>query len=81
MEQDPLDRVEIDPKIMLGKPVIRGTRITIEIILEKMAAGRSVEEIRSDYPRLTREDILAALAFARQTVGTDEFIPHVRGQG
>jgi uncharacterized protein (DUF433 family) len=81
MAADPLDRIEIDPEVMLGKPVIRGTRITVEIILEKIAAGFPVEDILSDYPRLTRDDVLAAVAYARQAIGTDEFIPRVRGQG
>jgi uncharacterized protein (DUF433 family) len=78
---NPLERIEIDPEVMLGKPVVRGTRITVEIILEKMAAGFSVEEIVSDYPLLTRDDVLAAVAYARQAIGTDEFIPRVRGGG
>jgi uncharacterized protein (DUF433 family) len=81
MTPDPLERIEIDPDVMLGKPLIRGTRITVEIILEKIAAGFSVEDIQSDYPRLTRDDVLAAVAFARQAISTDEFIPHVHGQG
>jgi uncharacterized protein (DUF433 family) len=69
-----LDRIEIDTEVMLGKPVVRGTRITVEILLEKLAAGASVEEILADYPDLQREDVLAALAYARQAVGTDELI-------
>ncbi len=62
---------------MLGKPVIRGTRITVEIILEKIAAGCLIEELLAEYPRLTRDDVLAAVAYARQAIGTDEFIPRV----
>lgn len=62
-----LERIDIDPQVMLGKPVIRGTRITVEILIEKLAAGNSIEEILDDYPRLTREDVLAALAYARQS--------------
>lgn len=62
------DRVVVDPNIMLGKPVIKGTRITVEIILEKLAAGETVEEILEDYPRLKIEDIRAVLAFASKTV-------------
>lgn len=69
-----LDRIEIAPEVMLGKPVIRGTRITVEILLEKLAAGVGIEEILTDYPSLEREDVLAALAYARQAVGTDEVI-------
>ena len=77
-EKDPIDRIEIDPRVMLGKPVIRGTRITVEVILEKLAADRTIEEVLADYPRLTREDVLAALAYARQVLGTDEIIPRIR---
>ena len=70
-----LDRVEINPKVMLGKPVIRGTRITVEVILEKLAADIPIDEILDDYPRLARADVLAAIEYARQAVGTDEIIP------
>lgn len=59
-----LERIHIDPQVMLGKPVIRGTRITVEILLEKLAAGNSIEEILDDYPQLTQEDVLAAMAYA-----------------
>jgi uncharacterized protein (DUF433 family) len=72
-----LGRVEINPAVMLGKPVIRGTRLTVEIVLEKLAAGRTVEEVRDDYPFLAREDVLAALAYARNAIGTDELIPEI----
>ena len=75
MKKDLLKRIRLDPKVMLGKPVIRGTRITVEIILEKLAADVSIEEILTDYPRLTREDVLAAIAYACHAVGTDEIIP------
>ncbi len=53
-----------DPQIMLGKPVIAGTRITVELILEKLAAGVTAEQILKAYPRLTREAIRAAIEFA-----------------
>ena len=56
--------IESNPKIMVGKPVIRGTRITVELILDKLAAGETVEQILEDYPHLTREGIRAALKFA-----------------
>lgn len=72
-----LERIEIDPEIMLGKPVIRGTRVTVEILLEKLAAGLAIEDILVDYPDLEREDVLAAVAYARGAVGTDELIPRV----
>ena len=81
MQEDLLDRIEFHPEVMLGKPVVRGTRITVEIILEQLAAGCTFEEILENYPRLAREDILAAVAYARQAIGTDEFIPRVRKIG
>jgi uncharacterized protein (DUF433 family) len=56
--------IEINPKVMMGKPVIRGTRITVELILEKLSNGEGFEAILSEHPRLRREHILAALAFA-----------------
>jgi uncharacterized protein (DUF433 family) len=61
-----------DPNVMLGKPVIAGTRITVELILEELAAGRTVEDVLSAHPRLTRECILAALAFAAATLRMDD---------
>ena len=57
-----------DPSIMMGKPVVAGTRITVELILEKLAAGETVEEILEAHPRLTREGVRAALAFAANAV-------------
>ena len=53
-----------DPSIMMGKPVVAGTRITVELILEKLAAGESLEQLLAAHPRLTREGVSAALAFA-----------------
>jgi uncharacterized protein (DUF433 family) len=57
-------RIQSDPRVMMGKPVIRGTRITVEHILRCLAAGDSVEQVLSDHPRLTVEDVRAAQAFA-----------------
>ena len=67
--------IEINPDIMMGKPVVAGTRITVELILEKLAAGETIEQILAAHPRLTREGVLAALAFAAQTLHSDEFVP------
>jgi len=64
-----------DPKIMMGKPIIRGTRITIELILEKLAAGESVDQILSEHPRLTPESVRAALAFAAEALRADVVYP------
>ena len=58
------DRIEINPKVMMGKPVIRGTRITVELILRKLAEGTTEEDLLDAYPRLTREDIEAAIGYA-----------------
>ncbi|MEA1964041.1 MAG: DUF433 domain-containing protein [Candidatus Aerophobetes bacterium] len=72
MSEDLLERIEINPKVMLGKPVIRGTRIPVEIILKKLSQNISVEEILQDYPRLTRKDIQAALKYAAESVSAEE---------
>jgi uncharacterized protein (DUF433 family) len=56
--------IQSDPAVMMGKPVIAGTRITVELILEKLAAGETVEQILESHPRLTREAIFAALEYA-----------------
>lgn len=58
------DRIEINPSVMLGKPVIRGTRIPVELLLRKLAEGATMEALLDAYPRLTVEDIRAALAYA-----------------
>jgi uncharacterized protein (DUF433 family) len=64
-----------DPKIMMGKPTITGTRITVELILEKLAAGETMEQILSEHPRLTAEGIRAAIAFAAEVVRADVVYP------
>ncbi len=61
--------IQTDPDIMMGKPVVAGTRITVELILEKLAAGESIEQIVLAHPRLTREAVLAALDFFADTAG------------
>lgn len=67
--------IEINPKIMLGKPVIRGTRIPVEIILRKLAQNISLAEILHDYPKLTKQDIQAALAYAAAVLSEEEVLP------
>jgi len=57
------ERIEINPAVMLGKPVIRGTRITVELILRKLAEGATETELLEDYPHLATEDIRAAMAY------------------
>ncbi|PWU09119.1 MAG: antitoxin [Terriglobia bacterium] len=58
------ERIVVDPKILAGKPVIRGTRLAVEFILELLAAGQSESDILTNYPGLTREDVLACLSYA-----------------
>jgi uncharacterized protein (DUF433 family) len=65
-----------DPTVMMGKPVIVGTRITVELILEKLAAGESVQQILEAHPRITREAIQAALAFAAEALRADVVYPN-----
>lgn len=62
------DRIEMNPRVMLGKPVIRGTRIPVELILRKLSEGATEAELLDAYPRLTREDIQAAIGYAADTV-------------
>ncbi len=64
-----------DPKVMMGKPVVAGTRITVELILEKLAAGETMEQLLDAHPRLTREAVLAALDFAVRTLKDDVVYP------
>jgi uncharacterized protein (DUF433 family) len=66
------DRIEIDPQVMLGKPVIRGTRITVELILRKLAEGATEADLLDAYPRLTPEDIRAAIGYAADTLAHEE---------
>jgi uncharacterized protein (DUF433 family) len=64
--QELLSRISIDPNICFGKPCIRGTRIWVSLLLDFLASGAAMEEILADYPRLQREDILAAIAYCAE---------------
>jgi uncharacterized protein (DUF433 family) len=64
-----------NPNVMMGKPVVAGTRITVELILEKLAAGETIGQILDAHPRLTREAVLAAIAFAREALRADVIYP------
>jgi uncharacterized protein (DUF433 family) len=66
-----------DPKVLMGKPVVAGTRITVELILEKLGAGETIEQLLDAHPRLTREAVLAAIAFAAETLRADVVYPFV----
>lgn len=69
-----MSRIEINPDVMLGKPVIRGTRITVELILRKLAEGADSPTLRDAYPRLTNEDIRACWAYAADTVSHETLV-------
>lgn len=68
------ERIQIDPAIMLGKPTIRGTRITVELILRKIAEGANENELLEDYPHITVEDIRAAVAYASASLTHEEVV-------
>lgn len=68
------DRITTDPNVLVGKPIIKGTRISVELILGWLANGWTFERILESYPHITREDILAALAFAAEMMQEDEYI-------
>ena len=70
-EEELLGRIVVDPKVMVGKPVIRGTRVPVERVLTLLAQGLTVEEVLKDYPHLTREDIAAALLYAAKVTGRE----------
>ena len=67
--------IQVDPQIMMGKPVITGTRITVESILDRLAAGETPDQILTAYPRLTSAAISAALAFAADVLRADVIYP------
>ncbi len=69
------ERIVMDPAIMGGKPVIAGTRITVEHILRELGTGMAVDELLSEYPELTREDVHAAQAFAAEWLAAEEIVP------
>jgi uncharacterized protein (DUF433 family) len=68
------ERIEINPRVMMGKPVIRGTRIPVELLLRKISEGASEDDLLDAYPRLQRQDIRAAIAYAADTLAHEETI-------
>ncbi|MDR0461704.1 MAG: DUF433 domain-containing protein [Nitrososphaerota archaeon] len=70
-----MDRITVDPEVAFGKPVVRGTRISVQLIVKLLANGVTEEEILSDYyPELVKEDIKAALLYASESLGYEEVI-------
>lgn len=79
-----IDRIELNPKVMLGKPVIRGTRVPVELLLRKLSEGATESELLEAYPRLTRRDIQAAIKYAADTIAHEDTIsvtPRRRARG
>ena len=74
-ERQLLERISINPKVMVGKPVIKGTRLTVEYILNLLAHGSTSEEILQEYEGLTQEDIQACLLFATKSLQNTDFMP------
>jgi uncharacterized protein (DUF433 family) len=75
------DLITSDPKVMMGKPTVAGTRITVELILEKLAAGETIEQILSEHPRLTEASVRAAIAFAVEVLRADVVYPMEKTAG
>lgn len=74
-EQKLLNRIVVNPKVMAGKPIIKGTRIPVEQILKLLAQGSSIDDILKDYPHLKKEDIMAALLYAAKVMSREEVYP------
>jgi len=68
------NRIQIDPAVMMGKPVIQGTRITVELLLHKLAEGATEADLLEDYPHLVPEDIRAAIAYGAASVAHEEVV-------
>lgn len=68
------DRIQVNPDVMLGKPTIKGTRITVELILRKLSEGAESRELLESYPDLQREDILAALSYGADVISSEEVV-------
>ena len=69
-----MDRITYDPTVLGGKPIIKGTRISVQFILELLAAEMSVDGILAEYPHLVREDVLAAINYAARTIADEEIV-------
>ncbi len=81
MDQPLESRVILDPQVMVGKPIIRGTRIPVELIVRMLAQGISPDEILQEYPRLKHDDIRAALDYAARVLAEAPVVPNSHGRG
>ena len=68
------DRIEVNPAVLVGKPIIKGTRISVELILDRLADGWAIEDLIASYPHISREDVLAALSFASELFKEETFV-------
>ena len=68
------ERLEINPEIMMGKPIIKGTRITVELLLRKLSEGMSIEELLKAYPNLKPEDVYAVLSYSADVISKEEML-------
>ena len=75
MTQKYQNRVALDPRIMTGKPIIKGTRITVELVLRLLAQGMTVEKVLAEYPQLKKEDIYAAIEYATEAIAEERVYP------
>jgi uncharacterized protein (DUF433 family) len=74
-EEELLERIVVNPKIMSGKPIVKGTRITVEQVLKMLAQGLTIKEILKDYPHLSKDDVAAVLLYAAKVAGEEEVYP------
>ena len=68
------DRITVDPEILVGKPIIRRTRISVDLLMDRLADGWTMEQIMESYPRVTREDVLAAISFVTEVFREEDYI-------
>jgi uncharacterized protein (DUF433 family) len=68
------NRITVDPEILVGKPIVRGTRISVELLMDRLGDGWTMEQILESYPRLTRDDVLAAIRFVTEVFREEDYI-------
>ncbi len=77
---DFMKRIIVDQKIMVGKPIIKGTRIPVDAILQRVADGMATDDILKDYPNLTKDDVRAAIEYSVSLVRGEDIIPEIKGK-
>ncbi len=78
MNNDLKTRIVVNPEIMVGKPIIKGTRIPVDAIIKRIAEGMTTDELLEDYPNITKEDIKAALRYAAKVISGEDILPLVK---